>query len=132
MSKPTSIQIAEDLKNTYQNVADVYHDNPNEAVFRLQDVVNLLKSYGHPEPDWKGHAILMLSKTDKDAYRARMRKLGKVIQQAMKDKGITQAQLVAMTGRPKATVNRWTSGQNLEVATLCLIEKHLDIKLLNL
>lgn len=131
MKNPTAIQIAEDLHFSFQSAESACQQNPEQAVYTAESVINILTKYGHPKPDFKGRAIQVTS-TD-NVQKARMRRIGKAIEQAMKDKGITQAQLAALTGIAAPTINRWTSGNaNLELSTIFLIEEHLPLKLLNL
>jgi hypothetical protein len=132
MKTPTAIQLAEELHFIFRSAAEANETNPEQAVFTLDDVVCIFTKWGWPVPDFKGRAI-QVTGIDTDAYKELLRKAGKAIDQAMKKKKVTQAELARITGKPSATINRWTSGvANLELSTIFIIEQHLGIKLINL
>lgn len=134
MKTPTAIQLAEDMTFAFKSATDAYEQDPDQAVFTCDDVITLLKKHGFPDPDFNGRALQVAGvKGEARAYRERLRRMGKAIERAMKEKGITQSQMAKLTGRTVSVINRWTSGTaNLEASTIFLIEEHLGIKLLNL
>lgn len=130
--KPSPIQVAEFLYSIYQSAEEIYNKDPTQAVFVLEDVVKLLKKCGISEPDFNGYSFMLLANTDKDTYKALMRKVAKKIEAVMKSKNITFEQLSQMTGKSLGTCHTWVTGTNMELKTLFLIEKCLGITLVDL
>lgn len=133
MKMPTAIQLAEDLTFIFESARDANEKDPQQPVFTAGVVINLLKNYGFPEPDFKGRGLQITNDSNSDADRKKLRKIGKAIELARKETRMTIAQLAELTGKTPTTVARWESGTaNLETSTMLLIEKYLPVKLLAL
>lgn len=133
MKIPSAIQLAEDLTFVFQSASDANEQDPQQAVFTLEVLIKLLKKLGFPEPDFTGRALQATNSDNTDVHKAYLRKIGKAIERARLEKGLTVAQLGELTGKAPASVARWESGKaNLEISTIRLIEKHLPVKLLSL
>lgn len=131
MKMPTAIQIAEDLTFSFQSAEDAYAANPQQPVYTQEVVINLIKNWGLPCPDFEVRGLQVINEDVSAEHRVAMRKIGKKIELARKAKKLTIAELAHLMGKPKTTIHRWEYGANIETSNILLIEKFLSVKLLS-
>lgn len=128
-------QLAEELFWNIQP-AEIINEETDEVEFHepvilLKVAIEIIKRLNHLEPDFSGWAQELTDIKFKGQNRIRY-KVANKIQSAMKDKGITQADLANMLNKKPSQINRLLSGENMTINTIVMFQNCLGINLLDL
>lgn len=130
-----AVELAEELFCYFQSPKIIDNDTDEvlmqESVIPTDIVLKLIKKYAGIQPDFKTWAKEMTDSKLMGTTRLRYQVANK-IQAAMKEKGITQADLADMLHKKRSQINKMLSGENMTINTIAMFQECLGINLLDL
>lgn len=134
-SNTIAIQLADDLFWKFQSLEANENDTDEITMLKgcisMEDLIPILKKHGYPVPDFEGWAQQLTDDKLTESKWLRYQVANK-IQAAMKERGLTQADLATKLHKQKSQINRMLSGENLTLNSIIMFQDCLGIKLLDL